>query len=298
MNTHINQKGIGLIGAIIVIMMVSIMLTGYIATVISERQRVVHEAAAASAEYVARAGLEKAFFDLSCEYDRDRSWLDDTTINGIGIDGGSGVPDAASSTSYSNDDDGDGDNIAPEAQSNYVPFYPESSFDDGQPLGGGEYNGDYRLWVAFVTEDSAQCPGSSCAFKDNRVWVKSTGRLKDTAGNTIDEVTLTQLAKVKPVKNITQGLLYDTLDYTNASPKSAVDSADSSDEIRVSGTVLDEDVTIADKTLTIRGGYGYDFSDGSRDTSLNDTTLKDSAGGSTVDISGAGTITMGGVRIE
>jgi len=277
MSRENNKKGIALITAIIVVSMVSLMLTSYIATVIAERKRVEHETATASAEYIARAGLEKTFIDLSCEYEKDGSWIDDNTINERIIDdNGNGVLNAGEGMPLPTA------NVDPD-MSDYQRFYGTPAV----PLAFA--GGNYEVWIAFVKNTAGN------AFKDNRLWVKATGRVLDTAGNTIDEVTLTQLARVRRVKNITidtgLGRLYDYLDPAEG-------EANSGNEIRIIGATLDEDVTIANKTITIRGGYGYDFSDGSRDTSANRTTLKDSAGGSVVDISGTGTVTMGGVRIE
>ena len=129
------------------------------------------------------------------------------------------------------------------------------------------------------------------AFLSNRLWVRSTGTVTVTG----DTVTLTQLARVKRVKNITidggLGRLYDTLEPAET-------EASAGHELRISGDTLDEDVTIGGKNVTIKGGYGFDFSDGSRDTSKNVSTLTDSGLAPMVTLSGAGTVIMGGVRIE
>ena len=263
------DKGIALILAIIVVTMVSLLLTSYVAITISERKRVEHELAAGSAEYIARAGLEKAFFDLSCEYEKDRSWINGGASNKI-----NGV-DAFVPTILSGSQD-------PTNRSDYQNFYPNPpiAFADG----------GYTVEIAFVNN------ATDTAFLPNRLWVRSTGTVYAPDGVTVmDRVTLTQLARVKRVKNITidggLGRLYDTLDPAET-------EANTGDELRITGDILDEDVTIGGKNVTIKGGYGFDFTDGSRDTSKNVSVLTDSGVAPMVTLSGSGTVTMGGVRIE
>ena len=308
------QRGIALITAIIVVSMVSIMLTTYVATVIMERKRVTHETATASAEYIARAGLEKAFIDLSSEHDRDQTWVEVDSSTGIypnlnnRIDAiAAAVPDPTLTDTF---------NDGYEIRSDFQEFYPETNFDDGQAFG----EGDYRVWVAFATNAASggpTCPSGGCDFREGRIWVKSTGRIKDDNDNTVDEVTITQIAKVsavalvevddtapgRPLVEIEEE--YGTIDYPTNSAEANPAARTSDHELRVSGASLDEDVDItmgAGETLMIRGGYGYDFSDGSRDTSLNNTTLLDASGAPTVvTISGGDSssiVTMGGIRIE
>lgn len=276
-----NQRGIALILAIIVVTMVSILLTSYVAVVISEKRRTEHETAIASANYIARAGLEQAFFDLSAEYGKDTNWTDDDRINDIIINdlNGNGVVDAGEGMP----DITDGDNN----QTTYQLFYNNVPFSDGA----------YTAEISFLKQD---CP-VSCAFRLNRLWVRSSGTVTSTG----DTVTLTQVAKVRPVKNVTQEILYDTLDYNDVVPESAVDTAASAamqNEIRIAGEILSSEAIsinipniVVGDDLVITGGYGYDFTDGSRDPSLNQSIIK----GSLV-ISGdaAATVRMGGVTIE
>lgn len=302
-NHHLtkNSKGIALISALIIITLVSILLTSYVAVTISEKNRIKHQTNAASAEYIARAGLEWAFLDLSCEYNKDGDWTDDNTINNrvinasnydFVVDPGEGMLDATDIVSFSNDDDKDGDNLPPETQSNYVPFYLATPFSDGE----------YAVDIAFIATDPDNCPGPGCTFKNGRLLVRSTGTVTQTA----DSVTLIQLARGKPIKNMDidggAGRLYDVLD---ALPplESAVDTAEPNNRIRIAGARIDGDVLIdnllAGETLRIQGGYGYSFTDGSRDTTANQSILEDTVGGNEViRISGSGKVIMGGVRIE
>lgn len=278
MNRHKNEKGIALILAIIVVTMVSLLLTSYVAMTISERKRVEHESAAASAEYIARAGLERAFFDLSCEYEKDRDWINENRINGriINNQNGDDIVDAGEGMPAFNLG---AQTEAPGERSDYQDFYGT----DASRIAFAD--GTYWVEIAFVNNTTDD------AFLANRLWVRSTGTVTATGGT----VTLTQLARVKRVKNITidggLGRLYDTLDPAET-------EANTGDELRITGDILDEDVTIGGKNVTIKGGYGYDFSDGSRDTSKNVSTLKDSGAAPVVTLSGAGTVIMGGVRIE
>lgn len=278
------DKGIALILAIIVVTMVSLLLTSYVAMTVSERKRVEHEMAAGSAEYIARAGLERAFFDLSCEYEKDRSWINGGVSNTI-----NGVPAVVPAIVVGTD------------RSNYQNFYPNPpiAFADG----------GYTVEIAFVNNVD------DTAFLASRLWVRATGTVTATG----DSVTLTQLARVRLVALVetdaTTGdllqtvRLYDTLDNPG---DSLVDNPEAEHhfpadpnierEIRISGAELDENVLIdaltAGDNLVIKGGYGYDFTDGSRDTSKNVSTLKDSGAAPVVTLSGAGTVIMGGVRIE
>lgn len=273
-----HEKGVALISAIIVITMVSIMLTTYVALTINERQRVERQSIMVSAEYIARAGLEQAFLDLSCEYGRDGDWSNNNPpfeINGKLINGGV-VVDPASAV-FSEDVD--------KKRSNYVMFYNWTDFS-------GDSLTQYKIEIAFAAEIPANCPGASCAFLPNRLWVKSTGKIKDSAGNTLDEVALVQIASIGRVKNITLDRIYNKL-------TPAETEANAGDEIRIAAARLKEGaagITI-DKTLIIKGGYGTDFSDGSRDTTTNFSIIDNSLG-TAVTISGSAVVTMGGVRIE
>ncbi len=284
------DKGIALILAIIVVTMVSLLLTSYVAITISERKRVEHESAAASAEYIARAGLEKAFFDLSCEYEKDRDWINDDTINGRIInDDGNGTLEAGEGMPAFNLG---AQTEAPNERSNYQRFYINVGFPDAvAPIG------NYTVDIAFVNN------AADTAFLSNRLWVRSTG----IATATGDTVTLAQLARVKRVALVETDAgtgdlveierLYDYVDDPSGSAVDDAATAGANHEIRISGSTLDQDVAV-DKSVTIKGGYGFDFTDGSRDTSKNVSTLTDSGLAPMVTLSGSGTVTMGGVRIE
>lgn len=283
---HKGNKGMALILSIVVVTMVSVLLVSYVATVINEKKRIEHELSAGSAEYIAKAGLERTFLDLSCEHDRDEDWVDggvdpnpQNEINGIAAS----VPTIGTGTED------------PLNRSDYQDFHTAVNFPDvATPTG------NYTVQIAFVNN------AADSAFRENRLWVRSIGTVTATG----DSVTLEQLATIQAVALVEVDgsgdlveieRLYGTLDDPSDSLVDDAMAIAANHEIRIAGATLDEDVTIdpGGGTLIIKGGYGYDFTDGSRDTSAHISILEDSAGADTVvTISGSGTVEMGGVRIE
>ncbi|MFQ5680577.1 MAG: hypothetical protein ACE5GG_00765 [Candidatus Omnitrophota bacterium] len=297
------EKGVALILAISVVTVISILLTGYVAVTISERNRAQHNVAGGAAYYIAQAGAEQVFFDLAAEIDKDGDWSDDHRINqriindsnndgALDSGAGEGMPDPTSSGSFES-------SSPPQQRSKYVPFYSNVSF------GGGSSAGAYDVDIAFVTDGPDSCPGSSCKFRPNLLWVRAKG--VHQSGETI---TLKHLANGrKSVKNQTLTILYNSLDRNNTRPDSAVDTAAANsvpNELRIATAKIDEPVTInindismsSSVDMTIFGGYGPDFNNGSRNPASNISLLKNSRGGAVVTISGSGTVIMGGIRIE
>lgn len=290
------DKGIALILAVIVVTMVSALLTGYVVMTISDRKRAEHEMAAGSAEYIARAGLERAFIDLSCEYEKDKSWADGTggAANGTVANPNNKINRVAAAVPSPSSPGTDPDDIG-DMRSDYQNFYVDVDFPDVANSAG-----KYTVKIAFARPSSGYG-----AFIPSRLWVRSTGTVYNPDGSIKDKVTLTQLARVKPLALVevvpaTKALVeiesfHDTLDSPFYSPTAVDDpmAATNDHEIRISGeTLATESVTIG-QGVTIKGGYSYNFSDASRDTGSNRSIITGS-----VTISGAGTTTMGGVRIE
>jgi len=181
-------------------------------------------------------------------------------------------------------------------RSDYKKLYSNVSFPDSTSP-----TGTYSVDIAFVKLNSS-------TFSPNSIWVKATGNFIEN-GAILDSITLTQFARVKTVALVEIDpltgafvkieRLYNSLDQPGDSAVDNAMAATNDHEIRISGEDLDEDVTIVPGSiLTIKGGYGYDFSDASRDTYNNISKLKDTAADPAVTISGTGTVIMGGVRIE
>ncbi|MDP1853636.1 MAG: hypothetical protein Q8L26_05495 [Candidatus Omnitrophota bacterium] len=291
-----NNKGMALIMAIIVVTMVSALLTAYVAMTISERKRAEHEMATGSAEYIARAGLEQAFIDLSCEYDKDKSWADGTggAANGTVANSNNKINRVAAAVPSPSSAGTDPDDPS-DIRSDYQDFYVDVDFPDA-----ANSVGKYTVKIAF-----GKTVASANTFVPGRLWVRSTGKVYNSDGSIKDQVTLTQLARIKSLALVkvipaTRAFveierLHDTLDSPLESP-SAVDNltaATNDHEIRISAETLTwENVTIG-QGVTIKGGYSYNFTDASRNTGLNRSIITGS-----VTISGAGTSTMGGVGIQ
>lgn len=277
--------------AVIVVVMVSLLLTTYVAMTISERKRIEHEAAGASAEYIAKAGLERVFFDLASEYEKDKSWINGNTINGVIING------TSNDTLDTTLDLGEGmptfnltaQTEAPNERSNYQKFYTGVNFPNATASVG-----NYTVNISFLNN------ANDTAFMPNKLWVCSTG----TVNATNDSITLTQLARNMPVArgNITgaptpEFAINKTYDYLDQAGNSAVLEWVAPDEIRIAPAIINGTVNITGGSgLIIKGGYDFDFTNASRNTDEHQSILT-SATEPVVNITG-GTVVMGGVRIE
>ncbi|MCG2712616.1 MAG: hypothetical protein L6416_09900 [Candidatus Omnitrophica bacterium] len=110
-------------------------------------------------------------------------------------------------------------------------------------------DGFYTVEIDYLQKDPS---GGSIPwdFYDKRMFLRSTGTASDGT-----QKILEQLALWYPIKNLTQSILYSSL-------QEAVDEAQDSDEIAITMTKLEENILISPgvyQCYKIRGGYDPSF---------------------------------------
>jgi type II secretory pathway pseudopilin PulG len=148
---------------------------------------------------------------------------------------------------------------------------------NNQPLG----DGSYTVEIDYLQKDPA---GGSAPwdFYDKCVLLRSTGTASDGTQKILEQIALWY-----PIKNLTQGILYSSL-------QNAVDDAQDNDDIAVTMVKLAENIVIAPpayKRYKIKGGYDSLFQ--VRSVSAYPTIIV-----GTINIGTNADVELGGITLE
>lgn len=254
-----SQKGIALIVAFSVIVVVSIYLSSYVIWAIWDQRNLIRQQGAEEADKIARAGLNRAILDL---YQKSDSWL-----NGV-----IGTRDALCTCCSSAPCPAD-----PGNPNTFYTLYSETL-----------KNGTYVVEIRYLYESSTG------TFLDKRMWVRSTGTFP-TDGTSTSRV-LEQIVNYYSIKNFNKvvdgvtGVLYANLQL-------AIKAADNDNKIGISAVILNENLTInatTAKTFNIYGGYDPNFSDVNRRSCSNYPTIING----NLTITGSADVYLSGMTIE
>lgn len=216
----VKDKGVVLLGVVLVMTVVSIYLAGYALWAIYDQRNLMRQQEVDKTEALALAGLERARSDL---------FLDNTWLDGV-INGNQLKLDGTPIT-------------GPDANN------PDQFYDLYTPAETPFGEGSYRVQIDYL-QYPKNCTSGCTFFYERRIRVRSTGYIPNASAPQASR-TLEEIVSWYKVKNLDQDKLYSML-------QPAIDRSSPGDHLAITSAVLNENITI-NSDIDIKGCYDPDF---------------------------------------